>query len=417
MYQPNISPAFRGRTAVVAALLGLLVPICGAAGAQDVGKDVKPPEPIKVEEQYKLRAGDELVLSVRPQNSYDCAGIVLPDGMLFLKSLSKGIRASGLAIPQLVGIVKRELDEVLVNPGISVAIVRLAPPEPEPPKKIERVTVVGAVLRPGSLELEPGLRVRKAIDNCGGFTKEADPAQIVIIHPDLTKTTVDLSSEELLRDAKHNRELKDGDSIDVRSILIPPVQYVRIGGQVLNPNKYELKDDLTLEELITVAGKVTQMANIEQVELLRRGEPMRLVNLWEQRKLGIKGDIFLQPGDHVNVPQILNTIYIIGAVQNPGPQAIKPGQTLREALFDTSSGYALLYNPKEADAGGAQLIRRNQPAMKVDLNDIIKDPKSKHNVVAQTGDVIFLPAKRERKGGILSYIQQLGPLGYFIGAF
>lgn len=409
------TPPSRGGTALLAALLGLLGTICGAAGAQDAGKDVKPPEPVKVEEQYKLRAGDELVLSVRPQTNYDCAGIVLPDGMLFLKSLTKGIRASGLAIPQLVGIVKRELDEVLVKPGISIAIVRLAPPEP--PKQIERVTVVGAVLRPGAIELEPGLRVRKAIDNCGGFAKDADLTKIVVIHPDLTRDTVDLSSEQRIRDALSNLELKDGDSIDVPLIPVIPVQTVRIGGQVLNPAKYELKEDLTLEELITVAGKATQMANIEEVELLRRGEPLRVINLWEQRKLGIKGDVFLKDGDHINVPQIQNTIYVIGAVLNPGPQAMKPGQTIREALFDTSSGYVLVYNPKEADVGGAQLIRRSQPGMKINLNDIVKDPKSKHNILVQSGDVIYLPPKREKKGGILGYIQQLGPLGYFIGAF
>src|SRR5687767_13371291 len=103
MHKSMNTPSSRRGAAVLAALLGILGPICGAAGAQDADKDVKPPEPVKVEAQYKLRAGDELVLSVRPQTNYDCAGIVLPDGMLFLKSLTKGIRASGLAIPQLVG--------------------------------------------------------------------------------------------------------------------------------------------------------------------------------------------------------------------------------------------------------------------------------------------------------------------------
>src|SRR4051812_18626230 len=46
-------------------------------------------------EAYKLRPGDEISLSVSPQRSYDCTGVLLPDGMLYLKNVG-AMRAAGL---------------------------------------------------------------------------------------------------------------------------------------------------------------------------------------------------------------------------------------------------------------------------------------------------------------------------------
>src|SRR5579864_6061948 len=49
---------------------------------------------------YRFHAGDEIEVSVNPQKEYDCSGIILPDGMLYLKNIG-GIKAQGLTIPEL----------------------------------------------------------------------------------------------------------------------------------------------------------------------------------------------------------------------------------------------------------------------------------------------------------------------------
>src|SRR5205823_13349025 len=80
---------------------------------------------------------------------------------------------------------------------------------------VPRVTVTGAVTKPGPVDLQEGLRVRKAVELAGGALKDADLTRVTIAHPDFTRTVVDLSREEKAADPERNRLLEDGDSVEV----------------------------------------------------------------------------------------------------------------------------------------------------------------------------------------------------------
>jgi protein involved in polysaccharide export with SLBB domain len=380
---------------------------------------------------YRLRAGDEISISILPRKEYDCGGVILPDGMLYLKNVG-AIRAAGMTIPQLAEEVRSVLDQKLVKPRVTATVVRTAPAGEGPmgtgpvrpaarPEPLEQITVVGAVRKAGAVNLEPGMRVRKALDLAGGTDTYADLTKVIIVSKDLTQTVVDLSTSEKVLDPMQNRLVQPGDSLEVKQLTTPPppraVGMVRISGAVLNPGQIELKSGMGLEDLIVDAGKPIPLADIEHIQLRRPGQPIRIINLIEQRKLELEGTVLLEPGDEVFIPIQKDTVVLIGAVPKPGPKALKPGNTVRDFFLSGGEETASALNPTMADLSGAQLIRRGQGAQKVNLKNVLAKANNPQNVELQPGDVIFLPPKKGPKRGPLDYLGQLGPLGILFTIF
>lgn len=369
---------------------------------------------------YKLQPGDEISVEVSPQKAYSGAALVLPDGSVYLKRVGK-LKAAGETLDSLAAAIKKVLDENLNDPEVLVALTKMAPPPPPPmkePEKIGKVTIVGAVVKTGPIDLEAGLRVRKAIDLAGGATPQADLTSVTIIHKDLTRTLVDLSTVERVSDPAHNRVLEDGDSVDVKSLPIveKKTPMVRIRGQVQTPGQYELKPSMTLEDLIVGAGKLSPLADVEHVQLQSTGGPVQTINLVDQQRLGLKGKVYLKEGDEAFVPDQPDRVMVVGAIPNPGPRPFRQGQTIRDFLL--LSGDAAAFNPNQIDLGGAQIVRRGEKdPIKVDLKAVMKSPGAKDNVALVSGDLVFLPPKKEKKKGPLDYLGGLSSIAFLFGMF
>lgn len=368
---------------------------------------------------YKLQVADEISVEVTPQKTYNTAGIILPDGFVFLRKVGK-IRAAGRTLDELAAEIRKILEEELNAPEVLVTLTKMAPPPPPPmkePVKIGKITVVGAVAKTGPLDLEEGLRVRKALDLAGGTTKDADLSNVLIVHKNLSRSLVDLSSAERISDPAHNRLLQDGDSVEVKALPVVEkvTPMVRIRGQVQTPGQYELKAGMTLEDLIIAAGKLSPLADVEHVQMQSRGAEVREIDLVKQQKLGLRGKVFLKEGDEVFVPEHENRVLVVGAIEKPGPRSLKEGQKLRDFLLE--SGDATAFNPAQIDLGGAQIIRRGKDPIKVDLRGVLKNEQTKDNHTLLAGDVVYLPPKKAPKQGVLSFLQNLGPLGWMFGLF
>lgn len=458
----------------------------------------------KKPELYRLRAGDQLGVSVTPQKAYDCTGVVLPDGMLYLKNIT-GFRAVGLTLPDVETHVRKVLSEKLVSPKISVTLLQIAPataavqgtvtitgavakagplpldeglrvykalelaggPEKNadlkrvvirhrdltrttvdlssgerisdplhnrllldgdsievPQQLVRSASIRGAVTRPGEVELPSGVRLWKALDLVGGSTKEADLAAIRILHADLTRTVVDLSTPEKISDPQQNIVLREGDLVEIPLLAVLPAptvreEQVRIRGNVLNPGRYPYRSGMELIDLIEAAGKLSPAADLTRIEIQRR-EQVRTVDLEMQEKQGFQGKVILQPDDEVYIPGQENRVILIGAVPKYGPAALKPGQTIRQFFTEGPAEIAGAVNPAAANLKKVQIIRRGQQAIEVNLQDLILKPGNKkaQDVTLTSGDVIFIPPRQQRgSGGFLSFLSQLGPLGFLFGAF
>lgn len=409
-----------GAVGLLALLTGFLLPAPRSVAAEEKAPAPAAEASEKKTELYRLRPGDEISVSVLPQKEYDCSGVILPDGRVYLRTVG-ALVVEGLTVPALEELIRKKLEEELVEPVVRVALVRLAPP-PEARMTVEpppgKITLVGAVGRTGILQLEPGLRLRKALDLAGGASRDADLTRVSIIHPDLTRTIVDISTPERVSDPRHNVLLKDGDSVEVPLLPPAPVQVanpVRIAGEVANPGQFELKQGMTLEDLIIAAGRLTVVADLSNVELRRETGPIT-INLLDQREQGLNGKILLQPGDEVYVPAAKDTVLLIGSVQNPGSRPLKPGITIRD--FFLSPEQAAAVAPANQNLDATRVIRRGaKEPIRVDLDDVLKKPKRKDNVTLQPGDVIFIPPRDNRRNNLLDTMWRLLPTGFLFSLF
>src|SRR5688500_5444395 len=100
----------------------------------------KGERPQPVEAQYKLKPGDVLSVTVSPQTGFDCTGLVLPDGLLYLKNIGE-IKAGGMTGPELRLHVRKVLDKELLEPEVSVVMTQLGPEHKPEPIKIGKITV------------------------------------------------------------------------------------------------------------------------------------------------------------------------------------------------------------------------------------------------------------------------------------
>lgn len=393
-----------------ALLVGSLLPARPALCA-----DAEPEAP-QAGVTYRLRAGDEVAISVLPRKEYDCGGVVLPDGILVLKNVGP-VKAEGLTLSELGDQVKKVLELKLVKPKVLATLTRISPIPAKKAPTAATVAIFGAITRPGTLELLEPTRLRRALDLSGGTQKDADLAHIVVLHKDLTRNVIDLSTDASVVDPKRNVFLTDGDSVELRFLTrndpeVKAAEAVRITGQVGSPGRVEWKPGLTLEDLILQVGKLTTKADVEHIQLQRGTEPVREINLIAQQELGLRGKVPVQPGDEFFVPEQKNVVIILGAVPDPGRKALGDSPTIRDFLIRGDKDLTSVLNPNMVELSAVQLIRQGEKPQTLHLDKVLRTASHKDNVKLQSGDVLFFPPRKQPKaaGGALGFLSQLGLL-------
>ncbi len=201
---------------------------------------------------------------------------------------------------------------------------------------------------------------------------------------ELEKKLAGLLEEKYLRQARVTVFIKEYQSNRVSVI-----------GAVGKPGMYELIGRVSLLEMISQAGGLTDRAASE-LYILREGEDET------QTKLAIdlndliinnnqKLNIQLMPKDVINIPidQIIN-VFVFGAVRNPGALQAKLSKriTLLQAIAQAggtaegASKSGIVIKRKDNKTGKATEI-------KVNLKDIIKGKKP--DIELQEGDVVYVP--------------------------
>ncbi len=172
-------------------------------------------------------------------------------------------------------------------------------------------------------------------------------------------------------------------------------QRVSVIGAVGRPGMYEIIGRVSLLEMISQAGGLTDRASSE-LYILRQGTDGTQVTLSiDLNDLIINNNqtvnIPLMPGDVVNIPidQIIN-VYIFGAVRNPGALQVKMSKkiTLLQAIAQAGG------TAQGASKSGVVIKRKDARTgkelnIKVNISDILKGKKP--DVELKEGDVVYVP--------------------------
>ncbi|MDP3684630.1 MAG: SLBB domain-containing protein, partial [Ignavibacteria bacterium] len=138
---------------------------------------------------------------------------------------------------------------------------------------VNRVSIEGAVFRPGAYELEQGLTLSQLVSKAEGLKEDAfrQRAYITRLKPDNQTELISVNLAGVLNGSIKDIPLLREDVISVSSIFDLREEYkVSIDGEVRGPGVFDFAEKLTLEELILKAGGFTEAATAQRVEISRR---------------------------------------------------------------------------------------------------------------------------------------------------
>lgn len=297
-----------------------------------------------------------------------------------------------------------------------------------------RVSISGAIFRPGRYALTPGMKLSNLIANAQGLREDVYSNRGIIfrLSSDLTPTTQAFMVSDIQSGLK-DLDLQREDSVVIQDkVTMREKRFVKIYGEVQKIGEFEYNENMTIRDLIFLAGGLKESASESFIEISRRHnyetaskQTDKLVDLFTlkvSRDLKLVEDdtrFLLQPFDYIYVRKAPSyfeqkTVNIEGEVLYPGPYSI---QSKDERISDllkrcgglTSHAYvngATLYRMPDKNAemdttiltdlgvdslaikAAKQLINGR---VELQLSKILKDPNSAFNYHLKEGDKIVIP--------------------------
>lgn len=309
-----------------------------------------------------------------------------------------------------------------------------------------RLTITGAVWRPGEYELGTTVRtVKDLVKQAAGLKGDefAGRAQITRLNPDFTTTVVAVDIRGILNGTSPDIELKAEDKLEIPSLFDLREPYtIKVSGAVnYKDTVLPYRHSLTIEDAIIMAGGLQESAATVNVEVARRiknpkaeqnsSHRAEVFNFTLNDNLGLipadgttTGTIFtLEPFDEVYVRfspgyQEQQVVRINGEITFSGdyvlaeknsrlsniiqkaggvtPDAYVKGASLKrkltedemrrlETLMDLST------NKQSRDSVALSLDNIKDYSVGIDLEKALANPGSSHDVVLRDGDILYIP--------------------------
>ncbi len=265
-----------------------------------------------------------------------------------------------------------------------------------------RVIISGSVNKPGPFEFHPGMRVAdllRAADSLR-LNTYAKRATLFRLLPNLRREIYGFNAEKALQgDERENLLLQNEDSVVVYTeSQFFPRHTVTVSGAVRNPGEYPRYDNMTVTDLVVLAGGLREGASLHGWEL-SRVDTADLATYTNLIRIDGEADYWRSPGETVTLlsdydvlsvpfdPRVSAQKFVTfaGYVMYPGRYSIRfEGERLAD-MFKRAGGLR-----PGGYLEGSRLIRRfnNAGLVPLDFLGAIADPRSRDNVVMYDGDSV-----------------------------
>ena len=294
------------------------------------------------------------------------------------------------------------------------------------------VSIEGPLFRPGRFEYEEGLSLKRLIEKASGITKEAYLKRGLIYRGDnlSARTAIPFSLEKVL-DETINITLQNQDEVKLfNKQFLNFKEELFVSGGVREPGTFNYYENLTVEDLVLMAGGLTDGANPNIVDIYRKIKDDDFETLTESFKISLGGELDfsstsgfqLQSGDRIFIRLLKGivdsvSVTLEGELNYPGSYSANIKNEKISDFIEKAGGLS-----EYAFIEGATLIRlnpfykekvqvlttdvvhentadslnlHNQKGFRVgiDLAKILKKPNdSKDNIVLVDGDRIVVPS-------------------------
>lgn len=337
---------------------------------------------IPTPENYRLGAGDEIIIDVWGSNEATIRQTISPDGFINIPNLGV-LSLNGMTVKEAEKYLRRKLSQIYPVEGdgaasdfkLTLGSIRTI-----------QVNVTGEVEVPGTYSISSLSNVYNALYLAGGINELGSLRKVQLVRNGKQKAEVDLYDFILNGVLPDGIILQDGDVINV------PLygSLVNIEGSVKRPMYYEMKEGETVQDILDYSGGFAGDAYRSNVNIVRQ-------NGIEYQVYTVDSPLFsafiLKDGDAVTVGALIdryeNRLEVKGAVYRPGIYQLGDDIRTVSELIAKADGL-------KGDAFTARaLIHREREdltleVISVDVKAILAGQAP--DVLLQRNDILYIPS-------------------------
>ena len=308
-----------------------------------------------------------------------------------------------------------------------------------------RISIEGAVFRPGNYQLSEGLTLFDLLEKASGVKEDAFLERGIIYRTmdDVKQEIMPFSVKNVLNKSE-NIDLKREDKVRVfRESELKESKSISISGAINMPQTIQFIDKMSIEDFIAVSGGFREGADVKIIDIDRRVSDGDFKTISKNIKRSTSDDLvlkendifYLEPFDRVSVRYMKGftnqkSVTIKGEISYPGnytivdkderisdlvkkaggfsPYAYLEGATLVRQISPGSEEeqFKFLKIIKEKDSLSNINLGINEFKIGIDLVKIMNsnEDESAGNLLLKEGDVLIIPSEKqtvEVRGGVL----------------
>ena len=337
-----------------------------------------PATDIPVPLNYVVGPGDTVVLQLYGQRNERYELAVSREGLIQFPEVGP-LNVSGLSFEDMRELVQTTVQASLIGQEVSVTMGSL---------RSIQIFVLGEAYRPGVYTVSSLSTMTNALFFSGGVSNLGSLRSIQLLRDGNIVSELDLYDLLLRGDTSNDARLQPNDVIFINTVG----STIGISGEVRRPGLFELNEEQTISDILSLAGGLLPTAyplltHLERINNLGQRTIIDL-NLTEEESLGVT----VSDGDLLYVDTVLDQIEsgikIEGHVNRPGNFAWFEGVRISNLLRYED----FLPNP---DFNYAMLVRevlpsRNIQVHQVKLGQALNEPGSFDDVVLQPRDRLLI---------------------------
>ncbi|MCD8318125.1 MAG: SLBB domain-containing protein [Paraprevotella sp.] len=342
----------------------------------------EPSMNIPTPSNYRLGAGDNVIIDVWGASQTTFEGTISPDGTVTIDDVGP-LNLAGMTVKEANDYVKKQLGRFYADSKITLTVGET---------RSIQVQVMGEVMVPGTYTLSALSSAFNALYAAGGINDVGTLRNIKVYRGGRVISTIDVYDYILNGNTKGDVRLADNDVI----VVGPYECLVDMRGKVKRPMFYEMKENESVARVLDYAGGFTGDAYTDNIRLVRKsGREYSVYTIGEFEMNGF----LLKDGDSLYVdsviPRFSNMAEIRGAVFHPGQyqmdgsiktvrQLIKAADGLREDAFVNR---AVMHRQKD------DLTLEVIP---VDVEGIMAGTSA--DIPLRKNDILFIPSSLDMQG-------------------
>ena len=331
---------------------------------------------------YRLGAGDNVIIDVWGASQETFEGTVSPDGYIVIEGVGP-IRVGGLSVSQATSLIRNTLSRYYSDCKINLAVGET---------RSIQVQVIGEVRMPGTYTMSSLSSAFNALYAAGGISDIGTLRNIRVFRSGRQIATIDVYDYLLNGNTKGDVRLQDNDviSVDAYECL------VNVRGKVKRPMFYEMKATETVQQLIRNAGGFAGDAFTKNVRLTRKAGNEYSMHTVDEFKMS---SFTLMDGDSIFVDSVLarfsNMVEVRGAVRHAGQFELGGDVQTVRGLLQVADGL------REDAFVSRGVMHREKPDLtlemiNVDIEGILNGTVA--DIPLRKGDVLFVPSTVDMKG-------------------